>query len=105
MAPRNPVRIAKWLGLGYGVGLGLFELTGAPDAPDVLIMLPLFWLWQIGPAALAEMLVKAARTPLGAWFFVGVETLVVGSASWFLIDVWFHPRRWGSVGGPVIQGV
>jgi hypothetical protein len=101
----RPTSCAKWLGLAYAMLTGWVASGGVGDAPEALLGAPFLWLWLTGAAAFAAMLVKAGRSPVGAWLFVLVELLVAASALWFLVDIEIHRSRWTSVGGSMTLAV
>jgi hypothetical protein len=104
MPALRPTSCAKWLGLAYAILTGSLAFGGMRDAPEMLLAMPVLWIWQTGPAAAAAMLVKAARTPLGAWLFVFVELLVIASTIWFLVETQVHRSHWTAVGASMTLG-
>ncbi len=60
-------------------------LWGA-DAPDVVLLSFLFLPWIVGPAGLAAIGAKLSPSEGGAWAFLIVEALIIGSTIW----LWFH---------------
>jgi hypothetical protein len=81
----NPTAVSKWLGLAYAGGVILFLLWNA-DAPDVVLLSFLFLPWIIGPAGLAAIGAKLSLSKGGAWAFLFLEMLIIGSTIW----LWFH---------------
>jgi hypothetical protein len=112
MTPRLPVRLAKWLGVAFAAGSALHpHLVGTLRGVEEWVGYALILCWQVGPVALAAMLVKAARTTAGAWLFVGFEACFVAAALWFYLNVSFNIEIWGAIGagfflgfiGPLLQ--
>jgi hypothetical protein len=81
----DPTAVSKWLGLAYAGGVILFSLWNA-DAPDVVLLSFLFLPWIIGPAGLAAIGAKLSSSEGGAWAFLILEVLIIGSTIW----LWFH---------------
>jgi hypothetical protein len=81
----DPTAVSKWLGLAYAGGVILFMIWGA-DAPDVALLSLLFFPWIVGPAGLAAIGAKLSPSEGGAWAFLILEALIIGSTIW----LWFH---------------
>src|SRR4051794_34222873 len=105
MPPLRPTQVAKWLGLAYAAGTAWPAFGDVANAPELLLSGPLVWAWLTGPAALAAMLVKAARTRLGAWLFVLVEAAIAASTIWFLVGTTVRRAGWSAVGASLTLGV
>ena len=81
----DPTAVSKWLGLAYAGGVILFLLWGL-DAPDVVSLSFLFLPWIVGPAALAAIGAKLSSSEGGAWAFLILEAMIIGSTIW----LWFY---------------
>jgi hypothetical protein len=67
-----PQRLAKWMGLAYAAAI-LGFLIWSNDGADTVLLIPLFWLWIIGPAAVAGMGADMSAERGGAWAFFWLE--------------------------------
>jgi hypothetical protein len=105
MPPLRPTSFAKWLGLSYAGATAWLSFGDVADDPMLLLSAPFVWVWLTGPAALAAMLVKAARTRLGAWLFVVVEAAVIASTICFLVDTTLHRSNWTALGASLTLGL
>jgi hypothetical protein len=101
----RPTFVAKRLGLAYAAGIAWLAFGDVGNDPMLLLSGPFVWAWLTGPAALAAMLVKAARTRPGGWLFVLVEASVVASTIWFLVETTVHCSAWTSVGFSMTLGI
>jgi len=81
----QPRVISMWLGLAYAGGVILFLLWGA-DAPEVVLLDFQFLPWIVGPAAFAAGGSDLSPSEGGAWAFLILEALIIGSTIW----VWFY---------------
>ena len=105
MPSLRPTKVAKWLGLAYAAGTAWLVLGDIANAPELLLSAPFAWAWLTGPAALAAMLVKAARTRLGAGLFVLMEAAIAASTIAFLVDTTVHRAQWSALGAALTLGV
>ena len=102
MQSLRPTAAAKAIGIVYAFGLACLAIRGAIDAPDALFVAPFFWAWQVGPALISAVLVKAARTRAGAWLLVIAEALIVVSTAWLLVDMQVNREQWTAAGAAML---